>query len=160
MCIGINEDRLKPRERCASTSNRNFEGRQGPGGRTHLMSPAVAAATAVKGYIADVRQLEPAKIELEHTLENTVDEVSETTEESPITNMPTAPKQTPSSLTETAKFSERRSTNNTFMSTDALTVRGIAAPLHLSNVDTDMIIPGRYLAVIKNPALAQHFSIL
>ena len=52
MCLGMNPDQLKPRERCASTSNRNFEGRQGRGGRTHLLSPAVAAATAVAGTFA------------------------------------------------------------------------------------------------------------
>jgi 3-isopropylmalate/(R)-2-methylmalate dehydratase large subunit len=52
MCLGMNPDVLRPGERCASTSNRNFEGRQGPGGRTHLVSPAVAAATAVKGSFA------------------------------------------------------------------------------------------------------------
>ncbi|MHB1012078.1 MAG: 3-isopropylmalate dehydratase large subunit [Desulfobacteria bacterium] len=57
MCLGMNPDRLKPGERCASTSNRNFEGRQGPGGRTHLMSPAMAAAAAVSGRIADVREV-------------------------------------------------------------------------------------------------------
>lgn len=57
MCLGMNPDRLRPGERCASTSNRNFEGRQGPGGRTHLMSPAMVAAAAVKGYITDVRTL-------------------------------------------------------------------------------------------------------
>jgi 3-isopropylmalate/(R)-2-methylmalate dehydratase large subunit len=57
MCLGMNPDRLRPRERCASTSNRNFEGRQGPGGRTHLMSPAMAAAAAVTGHITDVRNL-------------------------------------------------------------------------------------------------------
>jgi 3-isopropylmalate/(R)-2-methylmalate dehydratase large subunit len=55
MCLGMNPDRLAPGERCASTSNRNFEGRQGRGGRTHLMSPAMAAAAALAGRIADVR---------------------------------------------------------------------------------------------------------
>ncbi|TCM41353.1 3-isopropylmalate dehydratase large subunit [Novosphingobium sp. ST904] len=55
MCVAMNDDRLAPGERCASTSNRNFEGRQGPGGRTHLMSPAMAAAAAVSGHLADVR---------------------------------------------------------------------------------------------------------
>ncbi|RQW41723.1 MULTISPECIES: 3-isopropylmalate dehydratase large subunit [unclassified Novosphingobium] len=55
MCLGMNPDRLSPGQRCASTSNRNFEGRQGPGGRTHLMSPAMAAAAAVAGAIVDVR---------------------------------------------------------------------------------------------------------
>jgi len=55
MCLGMNPDKLEPGERCASTSNRNFEGRQGRGGRTHLMSPAMAAAAAIAGHIADVR---------------------------------------------------------------------------------------------------------
>ncbi|HVJ24461.1 MAG TPA: 3-isopropylmalate dehydratase large subunit, partial [Burkholderiales bacterium] len=54
MCLGMNPDRLDPGERCASTSNRNFEGRQGPGGRTHLVSPAMAAAAAIAGHFVDV----------------------------------------------------------------------------------------------------------
>ena len=57
MCLGMNADKLEPGERSASTSNRNFEGRQGPGGRTHLLSPAMAAAAAIKGYLTDVRDL-------------------------------------------------------------------------------------------------------
>ena len=57
MCLGMNPDRLNPGERCASTSNRNFEGRMGPGGRTHLMSPMMAAAAAVTGRITDVREV-------------------------------------------------------------------------------------------------------
>jgi 3-isopropylmalate/(R)-2-methylmalate dehydratase large subunit len=57
MCLAMNEDRLQPGERCASTSNRNFEGRQGRGGRTHLMSPAMAAAAAVIGKLTDIREL-------------------------------------------------------------------------------------------------------
>ena len=57
MCLAMNADRLEPGERCASTSNRNFEGRQGPGGRTHLVSPAMAAAAAVAGHFADVREV-------------------------------------------------------------------------------------------------------
>ena len=56
MCLGMNEDQLKPRERCASTSNRNFEGRQGRGGRTHLVSPAMAAVAAIEGRLSDVRK--------------------------------------------------------------------------------------------------------
>jgi len=60
MCLGMNPDKLKPGQRCASTSNRNFEGRQGPGGRTHLLSPAMAAAAAVTGRLTDVRELAPA----------------------------------------------------------------------------------------------------
>jgi 3-isopropylmalate/(R)-2-methylmalate dehydratase large subunit len=57
MCLAMNADRLEPGERCASTSNRNFEGRQGNGGRTHLVSPAMAAAAAIAGHFADVRTL-------------------------------------------------------------------------------------------------------
>jgi len=57
MCLAMNADRLEPQERCASTSNRNFEGRQGKGGRTHLVSPAMAAAAAIAGHFVDVRDL-------------------------------------------------------------------------------------------------------
>ena len=57
MCLAMNDDKLSPKERCASTSNRNFEGRQGRGGRTHLVSPGMAVAAAIKGYLADVREI-------------------------------------------------------------------------------------------------------
>ena len=56
MCLGMNPDILKPGERCASTSNRNFEGRQGAGGRTHLVSPMMAAAAAIAGHFVDIRR--------------------------------------------------------------------------------------------------------
>jgi 3-isopropylmalate/(R)-2-methylmalate dehydratase large subunit len=55
MCLGMNPDQLQPGERCASTSNRNFEGRQGPGGRTHLASPSMTAAAAIAGHFVDIR---------------------------------------------------------------------------------------------------------
>jgi 3-isopropylmalate dehydratase large subunit len=58
MCLAMNADKLEPGERCASTSNRNFEGRQGRGGRTHLVSPAMAAAAAITGKLTDVRDLD------------------------------------------------------------------------------------------------------
>ena len=57
MCLGMNPDQLKPKERCASTSNRNFEGRQGRGGRTHLVSPGMAIAAAINGHLTDVREI-------------------------------------------------------------------------------------------------------
>jgi len=57
MCLGMNPDILQPGERCASTSNRNFEGRQGKGGRTHLVSPQMAAAAAITGRLTDVREV-------------------------------------------------------------------------------------------------------
>jgi 3-isopropylmalate/(R)-2-methylmalate dehydratase large subunit len=56
MCLAMNADRLEPGERCAATSNRNFEGRQGAGGRTHLVSPEMAAAAAIAGHFVDVRE--------------------------------------------------------------------------------------------------------
>mgnify|MGYP003309525003 FL=1 len=56
MCLAMNPDKLSPGERCASTSNRNFEGRQGKGGRTHLVSPIMAAAAAINGRFIDVRE--------------------------------------------------------------------------------------------------------
>jgi 3-isopropylmalate/(R)-2-methylmalate dehydratase large subunit len=62
MCLGMNPDILAPGERCASTSNRNFEGRQGRGGRTHLVSPAMAAAAAISGHFVDVREWERAEL--------------------------------------------------------------------------------------------------
>jgi 3-isopropylmalate/(R)-2-methylmalate dehydratase large subunit len=58
MCLAMNADRLEPGERCASTSNRNFEGRQGAGGRTHLVSPAMAAAAAIEGHFVDIRRIQ------------------------------------------------------------------------------------------------------
>ena len=57
MCLGMNPDILQPEERCASTSNRNFEGRQGKGGRTHLVSPEMAAAAAIAGHFIDTREI-------------------------------------------------------------------------------------------------------
>ena len=62
MCLGMNDDRISPGERCASTSNRNFEGRQGPGGRSHLLSPALAAAAAIAGRLARVEDLETLEV--------------------------------------------------------------------------------------------------
>ena len=62
MCLGMNPDILEPGERCASTSNRNFEGRQGKGGRTHLVSPAMAAAAAIAGHFVDIREWTPLPI--------------------------------------------------------------------------------------------------
>jgi 3-isopropylmalate/(R)-2-methylmalate dehydratase large subunit len=65
MCLGMNPDQLEPGERCASTSNRNFEGRQGKGGRTHLVSPLVAAATAIRGTLSSPWDLERAGVQSE-----------------------------------------------------------------------------------------------
>jgi 3-isopropylmalate dehydratase len=140
MCLAMNADKLKMHERCASTSNRNFEGRQGQGGRTHLVSPIMAAAAAITGRLADVRDLVQ-----------------------------------PSQITSDALHMGRRGAVHATMSSDALesvgpiiresdssgsggipkfiNLKGIAAPLDIQNIDTDMIIPKEYLKTIKRTGL-------
>jgi 3-isopropylmalate dehydratase len=146
MCPGINPDRLTIGERCASTSNRNFEGRQGPGGRTHLMSPATAAATAIRGYISDPRDYPP----IAHARGQLAVEPSPSLE-------PT--QQTQRQINDPAEASSSESvepyTAIVSGTTEFHTLRGVAAPIHLSNVDTDMIIPGKYLAVVKKDGLGK-----
>ncbi|KAL5530200.1 LEU1_1 [Sanghuangporus sanghuang] len=139
MCLGMNPDQLKPQERCASTSNRNFEGRQGPGGRTHLLSPAMAAAAALTGYLTDARkflgveqnQSTPAIKELSASAFWTGPE-------------PTLPELgagsgalTSSVQPETAVLSDRKFT----------TWKGIAARLDMQNINTDVIISKQYLKI-------------
>ncbi|CAG7848694.1 3-isopropylmalate dehydratase; AltName: Full=Alpha-IPM isomerase; Short=IPMI; AltName: Full=Isopropylmalate isomerase [Serendipita indica DSM 11827] len=147
MCLGMNPDQLQPGQRCASTSNRNFEGRQGAGGRTHLVSPAMAAAAALTGKLTDVRKLmskddgtttrgagasapfltdevlpPPAPIPVESAIGKAEPEIPEKVV--PSGNVP--------------KFT---------------VVKGIAAPLHIANVDTDMIIPKQFLKTLKRTGL-------
>ncbi|KAL0070923.1 3-isopropylmalate dehydratase [Marasmius tenuissimus] len=149
MCLGMNPDQLSPGERCASTSNRNFEGRQGSGGRTHLLSPAMAAAAAMTGKLTDVRKFlgdaadaavaAGPKLKL-HSAFDFMDDPVEA---------PPAPTQTttPSSGT-TLPSSEAPSSVEKFT-----VVKGIAAPLHIENVDTDMIIPKQFLKTLKRTGL-------
>lgn len=152
MCLGMNPDQLKPGERCASTSNRNFEGRQGAGGRTHLMSPAMAAAAAVTGYFTDVRKLTPAQQDrpasptpkkIEAELEPPVEDHAKAADQADIvTDAPATgaspPSPAPSDAAGMPKFT---------------TLRGYAAPLDIANVDTDMIIPKQFLKTIKRTGL-------
>jgi len=150
MCLAMNADKLKPKERCASTSNRNFEGRQGNGGRTHLMSPGMAAAAAFAGGLADVRNY-------------------------PFLGDPSADPRIPSGKTYSRAF-----TTESFDSAGATinpvppymeasdssssggpaaglpkfeVYKGIAAPLDIQNIDTDMIIPKKFLKTIKRSGL-------
>jgi 3-isopropylmalate dehydratase len=146
MCLGMNPDQLAPGERCASTSNRNFEGRQGAGGRTHLVSPAMAAAAAMTGKLTDVRKYLGAdvasgpKLKLASAFEFLSDPVLpspeplKSTEEHSEASLPSA--SAPSSV---EKFTS---------------IKGIAAPLHIENVDTDMIIPKQFLKTLKRTGLA------
>ncbi|KAH8590425.1 3-isopropylmalate dehydratase [Bisporella sp. PMI_857] len=151
MCLGMNPDILSPKERCASTSNRNFEGRQGAGGRTHLMSPVMAAAAAIGGKLTDVRKLiennvtprkaspKPMQVKphIDERVETDDDErdiIADQPEDSgPNTN--TVAAQSSAGL---PKFT---------------VLKGIAAPLDRANVDTDAIIPKQFLKTIKRTGL-------
>lgn len=148
MCLGMNPDILAPKERCASTSNRNFEGRQGAGGRTHLMSPVMAAAAAIAGKLADVRDLRnggivpvkgssSTKLDIEPEMadvdsEDDMERLLDLPEDQP------ASSDAPKASAGLPKFTR---------------LKGIAAPLERSNVDTDAIIPKQFLKTIKRTGL-------
>ncbi|KAH7903042.1 aconitase family-domain-containing protein [Hygrophoropsis aurantiaca] len=151
MCLGMNPDQLAPGERCASTSNRNFEGRQGAGGRTHLVSPAMAAAAAMTGKLADVRKFLGAeaeakiasgpKLKLASAFDFLTDPVLPSPDPQPLIHTQSTPTTLPpaSAPSGVAKF---------------VIVKGIAAPLHMENVDTDKIIPKQFLKTLKRTGLA------
>jgi 3-isopropylmalate dehydratase len=151
MCLGMNPDQLAPGERCASTSNRNFEGRQGAGGRTHLLSPAMAAAAAVTGKLTDVRKFigvdadvkiaTGPKLKLASAFDFLDDPVLPSpSPEQPViedkSSLPLPPASIPSSV---QKFN---------------ILKGIAAPIYIENIDTDMIIPKQFLKTLKRTGLA------
>ncbi|CAB9514031.1 3-isopropylmalate dehydratase large subunit (Fragment) [Seminavis robusta] len=149
MCLAMNADKLKPQERCASTSNRNFEGRQGNGGRTHLMSPAMAAAAAVSGGIADIRNFpflgdpsaDPRAV---GNVQSRVFSTENYVSPGPVIS-PTPPYQKKGGA---ATESSGAAGLPKF---DKLT--GVAAPLDIQNIDTDMIIPKEFLKTIKRSGL-------
>jgi 3-isopropylmalate dehydratase len=144
MCLAMNPDKLQPGERCASTSNRNFEGRQGSGGRTHLVSPAMAAAAAVTGTLCDVRRL---KIEKEYIApqDNVFSKVMLSTAKPRPELKPLAPSSSVSPLQITPAIGDP--------SKVFIRHSGIAAKIDIQNIDTDMIIPGRFLKTIKRTGL-------
>ncbi|KAL3417297.1 3-isopropylmalate dehydratase [Phlyctema vagabunda] len=155
MCLGMNPDILSPKERCASTSNRNFEGRQGAGGRTHLMSPAMAAACAIVGKLTDVRKLtadngsprkatpEPVEITSGKAY---VDERVQTDDDEREAIADQPEDAGPNTNTITAASSSAGLPTFTVL-------KGIAAPMERSNVDTDAIIPKQFLKTIKRTGL-------
>ena len=146
MCLGMNPDILAPKERCASTSNRNFEGRQGAGGRTHLMSPVMAAAAALVGKLADVRHVAHANAIQKKPVPklDLAPEVSEVESDDDIERLMDLPEDSqPHANNDLASGSQ----------TPFTTVKGIAAPLNRSNVDTDAIIPKQFLKTIKRTGL-------
>lgn len=148
MCLGMNPDILSPGERCASTSNRNFEGRQGAGGRTHLMSPVMAAAAAVVGKLADVRNLAnqdvtPAKASPEVDITPEVSDLDTDDDLDRILDLPEE--------SQTQSMSEGASSSGGQPPFTVL--KGIAAPMERSNIDTDAIIPKQFLKTIKRTGL-------
>ncbi|KAI9848895.1 MAG: 3-isopropylmalate dehydratase [Sclerophora amabilis] len=144
MCLGMNPDILSPRERCASTSNRNFEGRQGAAGRTHLMSPVMAAAAAIVGKLADVRNLAdsnatPAKASPKVDVSPQVDDIDTDDDLDRILDLPEDSQPHANSIpTSLPEFT---------------TLKGIAAPMERANIDTDAIIPKQFLKTIKRTGL-------
>ena len=148
MCLAMNPDKLKPQERCASTSNRNFEGRQGNGGRTHLMSPAMAAAAGVSGAISDVRKFpflgDESEDPRKKTSESNVFSTESYENAGPTINPP-------------APYLEGVSSDSESASAPGLpefkSLTGVGAPLDIQNIDTDMIIPKEFLKTIKRSGL-------
>ncbi|KIR77318.1 3-isopropylmalate dehydratase, large subunit [Cryptococcus gattii E566] len=149
MCLGMNPDQLKPGERCASTSNRNFEGRQGAGGRTHLMSPAMVAAASLTGYLTDVRTLMGTHINDDDGLKITsyfdyltpVDVPARSAE--------------PTEETEEGKTPVKAAAAGSAGLPKFNVLRGIAAPMWEANIDTDKIIPKQFLKTLLRTGLGK-----
>lgn len=151
MCLGMNPDILSPRERCASTSNRNFEGRQGAYGRTHLMSPIMAAAASITGKLTDIRkftnpeeatpQKASPKLEISEHVDPENDDLEEQLDD------------LPADRNEGVQHSLGAKGSPGMPKFTIL--KGIAAPLERSNVDTDAIIPKQFLKTIKRTGLGK-----
>lgn len=174
MCLGMNPDQLSPGERCASTSNRNFEGRQGAGGRTHLMSPAMAAAAAVTGYLTDVRKLTAgdlpgfpaATTQYDLPEKDSRMFIEEGIFHAPATSAPPSSSATQNASAngandESANDNDRQVYASAGDASESApqgmpafrVLKGIAAPMERSNVNTDVIIPKQFLKTIKRTGL-------
>ncbi|POR39471.1 3-isopropylmalate dehydratase [Tolypocladium paradoxum] len=163
MCLGMNPDILAPKERCASTSNRNFEGRQGAGGRTHLMSPVMAAAAAVVGKLADVRKLSDYGATNPHAQARVTPPPPPSSSSS---SKPHVDERVDYSPHERDVIGDQPEDSQPHTNTSVpsaggasaglpkfLTLRGVAAPLDMANIDTDAIIPKQFLKTIKRTGL-------
>ncbi|RYP13052.1 hypothetical protein DL767_010925 [Monosporascus sp. MG133] len=152
MCLGMNPDILSPKERCASTSNRNFEGRQGAQGRTHLMSPMMAAACALVGKLADVRKVASAANLTSAKVTPEIDVADPTVEDmftdEDMDHIIDAPEDGVASGADGGSGAPATGGMPTFTQ-----LKGIVAPMDRSNVDTDAIIPKQFLKTIKRSGL-------
>jgi len=163
MCLGMNPDILDPEERCASTSNRNFEGRQGAASRTHLMSPAMAAAAGIIGYFTDIREFkyinsdEPKiSIEKDDDVDETLQNAVYDHEKQPISDGETEQEQKDDQIKDippTDHTIKETPISTGTPSNSFTTLTGITAPLDKANVDTDAIIPKQFLKTIKRTGL-------
>ncbi|GME86144.1 unnamed protein product [Ambrosiozyma monospora] len=158
MCLGMNPDILSPYERCASTSNRNFVGRQGALSRTHLCSPAMAAAAGIVGHFVDIRDFKynedanQPKIALDSEVQSkALQEATYEQEKTPVAQVEET-KPEPTKKTEEAAPAQKHAAVPSSMQ-KFLTVTSIAAPLDRANVDTDAIIPKQFLKTIKRTGL-------
>jgi len=147
MCLGMNPDQLQPQERCASTSNRNFEGRQGAGGRTHLMSPAMVAAAALTGRLTDVRKLMGVHINDDGGLKIT----SYSDYLTPVT-VPAPPEEV-TEETAASKTPIHASAAASAGLPKFNVVKGICTPMWEANIDTDKIIPKQFLKTLLRTGL-------
>lgn len=157
MCLGMNPDILSPKERCASTSNRNFEGRQGAQGRTHLVSPSMAAIAGITGHLTDVREYLPSA-STSVTIEVDNDADYNALEKEPI--RPDEIDINEDAPAHSAAAAEEVDVKNAkpIGSTGIPVFRietGIACPLNKANVDTDAIIPKQFLKTIKRTGLSK-----
>ncbi|CCE80330.1 Piso0_003444 [Millerozyma farinosa CBS 7064] len=157
MCLGMNPDILDPEERCASTSNRNFEGRQGARSRTHLMSPAMAAAAAIKGHFTDIREFDyvstdEPEIQISSDEDKALQEAAYDHEKEPIDNSEATFEEREYDIPKEPQ--QKKSKVESAGGMDKFTVlTGITAPLDKANVDTDAIIPKQFLKTIKRTGL-------
>ena len=141
MCLAMNPDKLGDKQRCASTSNRNFEGRQGAGGRTHLVSPSMAAAAALTGRLTDVRTIELAHIP--------VPGQAGVPESNLMRDQMAAAGESAGAVIREQEGSGGASVGMPIFNN----LKGVTAPLDIQNIDTDMIIPKEYLKTIKRTGL-------
>lgn len=156
MCLGMNPDILAPKERCASTSNRNFEGRQGAGGRTHLVSPVMAAAAAIVGKLADVRKLADRNATPKGQSSLSLGQVEVEPEVDERIGTDDSEKESLADLPEDSGPQTNTSVSTSSAGLPKFTVlKGIVAPLDKTNVDTDAIIPKQFLKTIKRTGLGE-----
>ncbi|KAH3901718.1 probable 3-isopropylmalate dehydratase [Saccharomycodes ludwigii] len=166
MCLGMNPDILDPEERCASTSNRNFEGRQGALSRTHLMSPAMAAAAGINGHFVDIREhvykdgdIAKVPIVAQEEDDKELQEKVYEHEKAPLQPGETVEEEIQDEINDIPpndhtleEHSPKKEAVPSSMQ-PFLVLTGIAAPLDKANVDTDAIIPKQFLKTIKRTGL-------